>query len=177
MSRYAEGTSVPIERSRAEIEAAIRKYGATSFSSGNAEDMTGREIAYVAFALSRGKSENPWMVKFDLEMPRRDEPEIARKRTGTNTSKARPPAEAQKVYEAECRRRWRALALCIRAKLEAVETGITTAETEFMPHVVMPDGRSFADHAIPAIRATYETGQLPQLNLPLLPPPPASRKP
>ena len=31
MRRYAEGTSVPVDRSRAEIERALTRYGATGF--------------------------------------------------------------------------------------------------------------------------------------------------
>src|SRR5262245_35113522 len=38
------------------------------------------------------------------------------------------------------RERWRALLLCIKAKLEAVMSNIETFEEAFLSHVVMPDG-------------------------------------
>lgn len=65
------------------------------------------------------------------------------------------------------RQRWRALLLVIKAKLEAVESKITTFEDEFMAHIVMPDGKTVATHLRPRIAQAYETGHM----LPLLPAP------
>lgn len=67
----------------------------------------------------------------------------------------------------ECRRRWRALVLSIKAKLESVHSGIETFEEAFLAHVVMPDGRTVADHARLGIAAAYTSGVMQ----PLLPPP------
>lgn len=146
---YAENTGVPIERSRAEIEALLRKYGADKFSSGwNAEQ------AGVSFAC-RGK-----LVKFVLPFPDRNDQRIAQRRTRSGWTR-RADAIAAKAYDRELRRRWRALALVIKAKLEAVESGITTFETEFMPHFVMPDGKTVAEHALPMIEQAYQTGKVP----------------
>ena len=44
----------------------------------------------------------------------------------------RTAATQQAAWEQACRQRWRALLLIIRAKLEAVESGITTLESEFL---------------------------------------------
>ena len=63
----------------------------------------------------------------------------------------RSETDAHKAWEQACRQRWRALALAIKAKLEAVETGITTFEQEFLAHIVMPDGHTVSDHVIPHI--------------------------
>lgn len=63
--------------------------------------------------------------------------------------------------EQQQRQRWRALCLVIKAKLEAVEDGITTVEEEFLPHVVTPSGETFAEWAVPQIREMKKTGQLP----------------
>lgn len=58
-----------------------------------------------------------------------------------------PPADqAQKM-----RSRWRALLLCIKAKLEAVDSGIESFDEAFLAHVVMPDGRRFGEITIPQI--------------------------
>jgi hypothetical protein len=59
------------------------------------------------------------------------------------------------------------LALVIKAKLEAVDSGITTFEDEFLAHIVMPDGQTVASHIKPGIAAAYESGTM----TPLLPPP------
>lgn len=63
--------------------------------------------------------------------------------------------------EQQQRQRWRALALVIKAKLEAVEDGITTVEEEFLPHVVTPTGETFAQWAVPQLREMKKSGQLP----------------
>jgi hypothetical protein len=62
------------------------------------------------------------------------------------------------------------LLLCIKAKLESVEAKIETFEEAFLAHVVLPDGETVGEHALPAVAAIYKGGQL----RPLLPAPGAS---
>ncbi|MEA2994346.1 MAG: hypothetical protein QOD40_3266 [Alphaproteobacteria bacterium] len=69
------------------------------------------------------------------------------------------------------RQRWRALLLCIKAKLESVESGIETFEDAFLAHVVMPDGQTVSDHVRPRIASVYSSGEVLQL----LPPPSVER--
>lgn len=148
--RFAETTEVSVERSRAEIERMITRYGATSTAFMNSTDR-----AMVLFE-AEGRR-----IMFELPTPKRDE-------FGTTESGRQRNATTQlKAWEQACRQRWRALALVIKAKLEAVETGITTFEDEFMAHIVMPDGQTVATHIKPRIKAAYETGKM----LPLLPAP------
>lgn len=63
----------------------------------------------------------------------------------------------------EGRRRWRCLLLVIKSKLESVETGIVTFDEAFMPHIVLPDGKTIGQHMAPQIEAAYETGNMPPL--------------
>lgn len=65
------------------------------------------------------------------------------------------------------RSKWRALLLCIKAKLESVESKIETFEEAFLAHVVMPDGKTVHDHAAERIDAAYKGGEIAAL----LPPP------
>lgn len=67
------------------------------------------------------------------------------------------------AYEQAVRQRWRALALLIKSKLEAVESGITVFEEEFMAHVVLPDGKTVGQHLLPQIAHSYESGHMPPL--------------
>lgn len=69
--------------------------------------------------------------------------------------------------EKEERRRWRALLLIIKAKLEAVASGIAVLEDEFLAHTVMADGQTVGQWAKPQIAAMYKDGKMP----PLLPGP------
>jgi hypothetical protein len=79
------------------------------------------------------------------------------------------PLAEGKTDEAERLRRqqWRALLLCIKAKLEAVASGIETFEEAFLAHVVMPDGRTVYEHTAPRIEQIAKGGEL----RPLLPAP------
>ena len=149
MTRYAENTTVSVQNTRAEIEAILTKYGATAFmSGGNATE------AMVAFECSNRR------VVFRLPMP--DMKDFSRT---PSKGLIRSAAETHKAWEQACRSRWRALYLCIKAKLEAVAINITTFENEFMAHIVMPDGLTVAHHVSPKIAAAYETGAMPPLLL------------
>ena len=55
------------------------------------------------------------------------------------------------------------LSAMVKAKLEAVDSGITSFEHEFMAHIVMPDGKTVSDHALPMIAAAYQSGKVQAL--------------
>lgn len=152
MAKFAENTSVSVEKSRAEIETLIVRYGATSTAFMNAP---GR--ALIMFE-AKGRR-----IMFELPLPDREEKRFQRDGRGS----VRGPAQRLAAWEQACWQRWRALALVIKAKLEAVESGITSFEDEFLAHVVMPDGQTVATHIKPRIAAAYEQ----QAMVPLLPPP------
>jgi hypothetical protein len=79
-----------------------------------------------------------------------------------------PLPKGEGASEAKLRRsKWRALLLCIKAKLEAVESHIETFEEAFLAHVIMPDGQTVAQHAAPRIAQAYKGGEVG----PLLPGP------
>ena len=67
----------------------------------------------------------------------------------TPTRRRRTERQAAEAYEAECRRRRQALAAVIKAKLGAVEDGISTIEAEFLAYVVLSDGRTIGEWAGP----------------------------
>ena len=58
---------------------------------------------------------------------------------------------ATKFYDQEKRRRWRALLLVVKAKLEAVQSGISTLEREFFSDIVLPNGRTLSEAIIPML--------------------------
>lgn len=152
MARFAENTSVSVEKSRAEIESLIVRYGATSTAFMNAP---GR--ALIMFEA------NGRRIMFELPLPDREERRFQRDGRGS----VRTADKKLEAWEQACRQRWRALALVIKAKLEAVESGITSFEDEFLAHVVMPDGKTVATHIKPRIAEAYEDGSM----VPLLPAP------
>ncbi|MEW8228634.1 MAG: hypothetical protein AB2748_23150 [Candidatus Thiodiazotropha endolucinida] len=148
---YAEKTTVSTEKSRAEIERILQRYGADQFMYGWNEDS-----AVVAFR-AEGRQ-----IRFSLPMPDRKERRFTHHSRGMRT-----PDAAMKEWEQACRQRWRALALVIKAKLEAVEAGIAVFEDEFMANIVLPNGTTVSQFMRPQIATAYETGDMPKL-LPLL---------
>lgn len=146
---YAEGTTVSVEKSKAEIEATLARYGAAEFASGWNQDQ-----AMIGFQC-RGK-----FVRFILPLPKRDDKRFTHT-AGRNLP--RTPAESYKAWEQACRQRWRALALCIKAKLEAVESGITTFEDEFLAHIVMPNGETIGHWMAPQLEQIQQSKQMPRL--------------
>lgn len=63
------------------------------------------------------------------------------------------------------RERWRALLLIVKARLELVRAELSTVEQEFLPHLMLPNGKPVAEVIMPAIEAMYQDGQM----RPLLP--------
>lgn len=61
------------------------------------------------------------------------------------------------------RSRWRALLLCIKAKLESVAAGIESFDEAFMPHVVTPNGQTVGQLQLPHLKAMYQSGKQPPL--------------
>lgn len=149
MSRYAESTAVSSERSRGEIERTLTRYGAVQFMYGWKD-----QAALIAF---RAKDRN---IRFLLPMPDRESDEFWR--TPARRS-MRSPEERDRAYDQAVRQRWRALALAIKAKLEAVEAGITQFEEEFYAHIVLPGGRTIYEETSQNVAVAYESGKMPPL--------------
>jgi hypothetical protein len=61
------------------------------------------------------------------------------------------------------RRLARALLLVLKAKLEAVASGVAIFEDEFLANIVLPDGQLVAQHVRPHLLVAYETGTAPPL--------------
>lgn len=62
------------------------------------------------------------------------------------------------------RRLARALLLVLKAKLEAVASGVSIFDDEFLANIVMPDGKLVSAHVRPALTVAYERrGETPAL--------------
>jgi hypothetical protein len=147
--RYASETSVSVERSKAEIERLLQRYGAKEFAHGWKSDK-----AVIQFAMMNR------CVRFTLPLP--DKSEFAKTPSARRT---RSDADTLRAWEQGCRQRWRVLCLTIKAKLESVESGIEEFDTAFMGQVVMPNGKTIAEEITPMIERAYATGKMPALLL------------
>lgn len=52
-------------------------------------------------------------------------------------------------------------ALIIKAKLVAIDSGITEFETEFLAHIVLPSGETVGGWVLPQVERAYEVGEIP----------------
>lgn len=143
--QYAKDTAVSVEKSKGEIERLLTRYGATEFASGW---KAGRAI--MQFRMQDR------VIRFVLPLPQQQE-----FRTTPSGRRARSDVATLLAWEQGCRQRWRALALSIKAKLESTESGIEEFETAFMGQIVMPNGRTMAEIALPQIKHAYESGKMP----------------
>lgn len=136
---YAEKTSVPIDRSQAEIKKILGKYNATHFAFAE-----GPGNAMIMFEMQGRR------IMFKLPLPQRQH--------SANATQA-----SIKTYDQLCRSRWRSLVLGIKAKLECVASEITTLEQEFMAHIVLPNGQTVGDVMHDQIDSAYKNNKMPPL--------------
>ena len=148
MSKYASTTSVSPEKSRAEIEEILRRYGADAFGYG----YEGRRAVVQFRAQNR-------QVRFVVETPERAEFRYS------PSGRWRDDRQIDNAWQQGIRQRWRALTLVIKAKLEAVDAGVTSFENEFMPFFLLPSGQTVGEVALPAIERVYKTGEMEDFGL------------
>ncbi len=142
---YAKGSGVSVEKSEAEIKRMIVKFGATRVGT-----QWDQERAIIGFE-ARG-----WRVRFTIKLP--PVTDFLKSEKGyTRDAKAQALAR-----EAETRRRWRSLALVIKAKIEAVESDVSTFQDEFLAFLIMANGDTVGDWIGPQMK-TMQAGKMPPL--------------
>lgn len=149
MVTYAADTSVSADKSMAEIRRTLQRYSAEQLVWGETSS-----AAMVGFVMRNRQ------VRFVLPMPDRNSREFTHTPTRGNRRSDDAQAEA---YDQAIRQRWRALNLVIKAKLEAVESGIADFDVEFLAHIVLPGGATVADTVVPRVAEAYETNTVPAL--------------
>lgn len=158
-SKYAANTEVSTAQSKVEIERILQRYGATAFMFGWSGDQ-----AQIAFQL-QGRQ-----YRIQVPLPSKEQFRYTPARRWE-----REDSDMLRAWEQACRQRWRALALVLKAKLEAVETGISSVDTEFLAYTLLPDRSTVHEWLAPQIQEIYRTGKMPEtlpgLDRPALPKP------
>lgn len=137
--RFAHGTTVDVETSRVEIERLVKRHGADSFASAWEQDTAQQGRFVVIFGMRRRR------FRFVVTAPDPKEFVTPRK------------------WEAENRRRWRALVLILKAKLELIESGDADLDSEFLAYLVLPGNETVAQKLVPQIGKLVTGGVLPPL--------------
>lgn len=136
---FAEKTRVPVSQSRGEIERLVLKHKCAQFMSGTDYDNGLVRVQFKA---------HDRFVRFTIHLPKKA---------------TLGDRKDQERYEQEERQLWRRLLLVVKAKLESVESGITTFEQEFLAHIVMPNDRTVFELIVRQIESAYSTGTMPKL--------------
>jgi hypothetical protein len=150
--KYASETEVSSEKSQAEIKTTLQRYGATKYAYYEDDDKAGIRCEI-----------NRRQIQFIVPLPNRLADEFVYKNHSSGKKIVRDVALQHKTWEQACRQRWRALALVIKAKLEAVESGIATFEQEFLDYILLPDGRTVGEYLRPQLEDIYSSGAMPKL--------------
>lgn len=144
-------TKVTVIRSKMEIESTLKRYGATERIVAS-NDRLG--IIGVSFEI------NQRCAKIKVLLP--DINDFRETESGTERTETAQNA----AFDAECRRRWRMLLLILKAKLEVIESGISTFEREFLADLLLSDGRTFGEFVEPQLEQAFESGKMPKMLLP-----------
>lgn len=152
---FAEHTTVSVEKSKAELDALLKRAGAAQRVVGD-DDAAG--TAFAGFTI--GANGDRRMVKITLPLPKAAEFARVKIRGCMRPASAEQQAKA---HEQACRARWRAMVLLVKAKLEAVALGVSTLEREFLADVYLPSGETVAQAIGPKLAIAYETGTFPPM--------------
>lgn len=146
MGSYARGTTVPVEKTESEIKALLKSAGATKTMSYEDD-----EFHVVAFEIQ--------FIAYQIRLPKPDPADqrfsyiaCGRGRTAANA------AQREQKIKQEIARRMRALGALIKARVVAVDEGITTIERAFVGDIVV-GGQTMADYVLPQVHKAIEAGQ------------------
>lgn len=146
LTKFAEGTKVPVSQSQAELRKLLRAKDCERI----AFYEEGDEMAAIAFE-RKGRR-----VRLTLRYPPLKEfiyyPGSYRRRP-----------DPRPAWEAECRRLWRVLLRLVQGNFEAEDSGLVTFEQVWLAHFILPGGETVADRVVPALDAAQATGQMPPL--------------
>jgi hypothetical protein len=147
---YAAGTSISVEKSKAELEKVVRQHGAYNYGSATL-DAEGKALVY----FSVGKAEQLRQVRLILPLPK-----VTDFKKSWSGRKQKTPEQR---WEQACRERWRLLVLVVRAKLELIAVGGSSLEREFLADIALPDGRTVAEVLLGPLALAYKTGKVPPM--------------
>jgi len=135
MAKYAEKTQVPVSRSKAQIEGELIRYGVQEYAFGTSPRGSGIIFKHQVKT-----------YKINVNSPNRDE------------------FATQKQFEQAERSRWRLLLLCIKAKLNLIQSGQSAFEDEFLAYMALPDGSTVGEFMrLPENVSMLEKSEMPKM--------------
>lgn len=135
------GTSIRPEKTQADISKELTKYGIW-----NIQHTTIENGFSVAFQAVIAESQKPITIRIDM------------------------PYDHSKDYEdrigwVEQRRLYRALYWYVKSLLEAWDSGVKTFAEIFLPHIVLPGGKTVTQDLLPKYALAVESGKMDDIKL------------
>lgn len=152
MSRaYASGTTVTAAQTEGEIKALLAK----------------RKVAKIATMVDGDHFDilfeyESVTYRISLPLPNPEDARFTEYKQGSKIW-ARTATAARELYEKELNRKWRAFGAVIKAKIVAVEEGISSMEKEFIGNVVLKGGQTVAEQWAPQLPRLAASGDIRSL--------------
>jgi hypothetical protein len=147
MSQYATTTGVSVDRSKAELENVLRRFGASQFAY-----MSCPTQSLIGFII-KGRR-----IEFTITLPNRDDFKHTPKQ-----GYLRVDSDIEKHWEQACRTAWRELVLLIKAKLVGISSNTTTLDNEFLAYIALPDGGTIGTEFGKQVQKMVDSGKVPLL--------------
>jgi hypothetical protein len=149
--KFARNTRVSVDRSQAELQNILRRYGATQIAFGWGTAQDGSEGVLIGFAI------NKRLIRMKIRFPSKNDVAIS------PAGRRRKSEALEREYIKSILQMWRALVLVVKAKLEAITIGLTTIDDEFLGFMVLPSGQTMGEWAHRELEEIYKTGKIPAL--------------
>jgi hypothetical protein len=151
MYRYATETTVPVSRSRGEIEKLLRDWGADQLQWG---DDYKRGRVELRFVWTHDKA--TYVARFNLQLA--TEEQMRKQSLDSRDPKGQRVAEGKlaRLHAGRGQQEHRVLLLWLKAALNAVEAGIVDAAAIFLPFLEDREGVTVAEMALPRLHTLLE---------------------
>lgn len=143
MRRYAEGTQVPIARSRAEVDKILRDWGADAIQW--SDDFRKDQVLLRFLWTWEGQQ---YVARITLALPTADE--LSKDAVDGRSGRV-SQGKLQTLMAGRGKQEHRILALWLKAAFNAVDAGIVTAEAIFLAFFEGRDGQTVAEVALPRL--------------------------
>jgi hypothetical protein len=144
MRRYAEDTSVPVARSRGEIDSLLRDWGAVGIQWTDEFDQDRVTLRFVW-----PHDDVRYTARVSVKLPSRASLEEQAIDGRSTWRKEVSKTKLAALMEARGRREHRLLLLWLKAALNAVDAQVVAAEEVFLPFLEGADGRTVGEVAVP----------------------------
>lgn len=153
---YASGTTVAAAKTQGEIMGLLGRRGVTKIATFSDDDKRVYSIAFEYEGVP---------YRCSLPLPDPAEERFCNYYQGKVLYERTENAKRE-LYTKEVDRKWRAFGMVIKAKIVAVEEGISTMAAEFIGNAILGNGLTVAETHAPEMAQLAALGRLPALALP-----------